>query len=76
MSGIDARERALAELALALAERASAVTCPPDVRADLDPRLLGPWTDVREVTIESPAATAELLMRHWGAVTDSPARSA
>lgn len=84
MSGIDAREHALAELALALslspsdaraagqalstalaegaspaeadavvalAERASGRTCPPDVRAELDARLLGPWTDVREVTI-------------------------
>jgi 3-oxoadipate enol-lactonase len=80
MSGIDARERALAALSLSLsdapaagqalsaalaagaspaeadavvavAERAAGLTCPPEVRADLDARLLGPWTDVRDVTV-------------------------
>jgi 3-oxoadipate enol-lactonase len=40
-----------ADAVVAVAERASGLTCPPAVRADLDARLLGPWTDVRDVTV-------------------------
>lgn len=40
-----------ADAVVAVAERSAGLPCPPEIRADLDTRLRGPWTDVREVTI-------------------------
>ena len=40
-----------ADTVAAFAERSSGLPCPPAIRADLDALLLGPWTDVRDVTL-------------------------